>query len=158
VKNNSGVHTDSRVAAVENRLSVTTAVKPSTASVESLASAMERTDTVAMNTATCVTAMVAATHRAVSGSAPVTISRPVAITRPIPVTGAVVAVSRSTIIAAAIIAVIPRTGTDKYTAYKIARSVEAIWRTGKWVIAVVSIGTSRSRANGSINGTHTDAD
>jgi hypothetical protein len=126
-------------------------VKPSTA-------AMERTDAVAMSTGTCsVTAMVAATHRAGSGSAPVTISGPVAITRPIPVAGAVVAVSGSTIVTA-VVAVIPRTGTDKYAAYKIARSVEAVWRAGIWVVAVISIGTNGSSANGSIYGAHTNAD
>ncbi len=79
----------------------------------------------------------AGNRRVISVTRPIRISRPVAV-----------AITRTAIeTARPIVSVIPGTSTDKYAANKPVRPVIPVGSASVWIIAVVSVRTSRRRPN-----------
>jgi hypothetical protein len=92
------------------------------------------------------------------GSATIGIRWPVTISGSIAVAWAVIPVARATIIIAApIVAAIPRAGADKHPAYEVARPVIAIGRTGIGIEAVIAVGANGCWPNASVHRAHSDA-
>jgi hypothetical protein len=72
------------------------------------------------------------------------------------VTSAVIAAT--TVVAAAIVATVePRAGADEDAADEVVRAVVAVRSAGVRIVAVVTVGAGRRRANGAIDRTHSDA-
>jgi hypothetical protein len=75
------------------------------------------------------------------------------------VTAAVVAMAviSTTVEAAAIVAVVPGAGADEDAADEVVRSIVAIGSAGVRIVAVVTIGADRRRADGAVHGTYSNA-
>ena len=133
----------------KSQLPVAPAVESSPA-MESSA-AVETASAVAVKAATRVAATEAASDEAARGNASVTVSWPIAIAR------TVVAESRAAIKAAPVVAAIPGACANEHAAYKVARAVIAIRRTGIRIVAVVTVGADRRCSNTRVDGTYSNA-
>jgi len=130
-------------------------VEASAAMEAATSTTMKAAAPAAVIAATCMAATVAASDIA-AGASSVSIPRPVAIAGPIAISPAVVAVARASIEAAAVVTVIPRTGTDKEAIYKVTWPVIAIGCASVGIVAVISIGAYRSGADARVDGTNAD--
>jgi len=110
----------------------------------------------AMKSAIVVAATVEAWRRMITAPDITVHRRPVCITGAIAMAGPR-AVPGMAVKAAAVVTVIPGTGTNEYTINEPIGPVIPVWRARVWIVAIITVGANRRCANAGNHRAYTDA-
>ena len=105
------------------------------------------------STATVESSAITTTDEAVRVTSAV--SAPIAAVTATAVVAAMSIVSAAAIVAVAVVATVePGAGADEDSTDEVIRPVVAVWRTGVRIVAIVTIGANRRRADGAVDRAH----